>query len=115
MTEEMLLTAYTAAGGTLTGEALAAGSREAWRRLLLETRGAVTKTESDTPEGALIVQCFHDLVEFCARYKEGVPVAESLGQWSRQYRQERSREDMIRSILRSYLGETGLLYRGWPR
>lgn len=114
MTEELLLTGYTAAGGTLSGESLTRLSREMWRLLLLETRGRVAEADLTTPEGALIQQCYNDLLTAGAETEGGMLVSESLGQWSRSYREEKSRNGLLREILRSYLGETGLLYRGWP-
>lgn len=114
MTGEELMAAYAATGGTVCGAELERLGREAWRLLQSQSRGRVVQVERDTPEGRLVMDCFRALVEEGKASSQGVLASESLGQWSRTYRDDGKRRDQRQaSILREYLGETGLLYRGW--
>lgn len=114
MTGEELMAAYAAAGGTAQGTELERLGRNAWRLLLAQTRGRVAQVEPGTAEGHLVQECFRALVEEQQESSQGVVASETLGQWSRTYRDEGKRRDQRQaSILREYLGETGLLYRGW--
>lgn len=107
------MTAYAAAGGRISGAELERLGREVWRLMLGQSRGRVQKVEPDTPEGCLVKDCFRALVEDCAESGQGTVASETLGQWSRTYRDDgKSRDQQRISILREYLGETGLLYRG---
>lgn len=107
------MTAYAAAGGRISGAELDRLGRESWRLLLGQSRGRVRQVEPDTPEGCLVRDCFRALVEDGSESGQGTLASETLGQWSRTYRDEgRSRDQRRTAILREYLGETGLLYRG---
>lgn len=113
MTLSELLTAYADGGGTLTGEALRRSVQEAWPLMLLETRNRVLGVDPESETGEAVRQCFDALVE-AASGDPGALRSETLGQWSRTFQDSgRSREETLRMILRQYLGETGLLYRGW--
>lgn len=114
MTGEELMTAYVAVGGTVCGGELERLGREAWQLLLSQSRGRVRQVPPETPEGRLVMDCFRALVEDGKETSRGVVASETLGQWSRTYRDDQKRRDQRQaSILREYLGETGLLYRGW--
>ncbi len=107
------MTAYAAAGGRISGAELDRLGQEAWRLMLGQSRGRVRQVEPDSPEGCLARDCFRALVEDGSESSQGVVASETLGQWSRTYRDEgRSRDQRRTAILREYLGETGLLYRG---
>ena len=107
------MTAYAAAGGQISGTELEQQGRAAWRLMLSQSRGRVREVDPDTPEGWLVKDCFRDLVEDGAEAGQGTVASETLGQWSRTYRDEgRTRDQRQIAILREYLGETGLLYRG---
>ena len=117
MTLDDLLTGYLGRGGSLTGEPLRDSAREIWGLLLSETRKRVLDVPADSRQGELVGQCFDALVETAANEDAGTGAlrSETLGQWSRTYRDTgKTRDDTLRTILRQYLGETGLLYRGWP-
>ena len=113
MTLSDLLTGYAQNGGTLTGDALRQSVGEVWPLLLSETRQRVLSVE-DSGERDAVQRCFDAMVE--AAGSEGAPLqSETLGQWSRTYRDPgRTRDGALKALLREYLGETGLLYRGWP-
>ena len=113
MTREELMTAFIAAGGRSSGAELERLGQEAWHLMLGQSRGRVKKVEPDTPEGCLVKDCFRALVEDGAASGQGIVASETLGQWSRTYRDDgKSRDQRRTAILREYLGETGLLYRG---
>ena len=115
MTIKTLLSVYTAAGGQCTGEELDRAGREAWMLMLGQSRGRIQEVEAETPEGRLVQDCFCALVDGGSGNREGMIASETLGQWSRTYRDDqKSRDRRLLEILREYLGETGLLYRGWP-
>lgn len=114
MTGEELMAAYAAAGGPVCGTELEQLGREAWRLLLSQSRGRIRQVMPETPEGRLVMDCFRALVEEGKEASQGVVASETLGQWSRTYRDDQKRADQRQAaILREYLGETGLLYRGW--
>ena len=113
MTLSDLLTAYADGGGALTGEALRSSVQEAWPLMLLETRNRVLGVDPESETGKAVRQCFAAMVD-AASEDPGALRSETLGQWSRTYQDGgRSREETLKYILRQYLGETGLLYRGW--
>ena len=126
MTLSDLLTAYADGGGTLTGDALRRSVQEVWPLMLMETRNRVLSTEADSGPGRTVIECFSAMVEAASETGGSLRVeaasetggslrSETLGQWSRTYQESgRTREEALRLILRQYLGETGLLYRGWP-
>ena len=114
MTLSDLLTAYADGGGTLTGDALRRSVQEVWPLMLMETRNRVLSVETVSETGRTVIECFSAMVE-AASETGGSLRSETLGQWSRTYQESgRTREEALRLILRQYLGETGLLYRGWP-
>ena len=80
MTLDELITGYSADGGKLTGDDLQAASRTAWRHLYSRTFGRVY---SDDDHGALIQQCFDDLVDAAYQRSSGGNLAsQSVGGWS---------------------------------
>jgi hypothetical protein len=82
--------------------------------MLAESRGRVALVQEEDAEGTLIRQAFGDMVDLAAETAQGEVQSETLGQWSRTYRDSgRQREAKLQNVLRQYLGETGLLYRGW--
>ena len=114
MTGKDLMGTYAAMGGGVSGEELERLGRDAWRLLVSQSRGRVRQVQPETPEGRLVRDCFRALVEDGETSEQGTVASETLGQWSRTYRNDQqSREQRRASILREYLGETGLLYRGW--
>lgn len=113
MTLTKLLSDYQTAGGSLTGEPLYQAADAVWALLLGESRGRILEADDIGPEAQLIAQCFRHLVEYAAGGEE--LQSETLGQWTKTYRSgDKNRDKTMLSILRQYLGETGLLYRGWP-
>ena len=115
MTVDMLLSGYHAGGGNLSGDRLCRFADAAWALLLSETRGRAAETEEDTAEGRLLQMCFSRLVEAAAETEAPTLRSETLGQWKKSYAV--SEKDLMREqkrLIRQYLGETGLLYRGWP-
>ena len=114
MTLSDLLTGYAQDGGTLTGDALRRSVGEVWPLMLSETRQRVLSVDADSETGAAVQACFDAMVD-AAGTDTGALQSETLGQWSRTYRDTgRTREAALKNLLRQYLGETGLLYRGWP-
>ena len=81
--------------------------------MLSESRGRILEVEEEGPLGSLVLQCFRHMVEYAAGAGDSLQ-SETLGQWSRTYRDSGKRRDQqLLTILRQYLGETGLLYRGY--
>jgi hypothetical protein len=116
MTETKLMEDYLASGGSLSGETLDSCAREVWAMMLSESRGRIATVPEENAEGSLVRQAFFSLVELAAETAQGEVQTETLGQWSRTYRDSgRQREAKLRMLLRQYLGETGLLYRGWDQ
>ncbi len=115
MTLSNLLQGYQASGGSLNGEPLGRNADRVWALMLSESRGRILKAGEDGPEAQLIQQCFNHMTETAAEGEAGELQSETLGQWSRTYRRDgKSRDQRLMELLRQYLGETGLLYRGWP-
>ncbi len=113
MTKSELLQGYRASGGAVQGDALDRSAKAVWAMLLSESRGRILETDSDGPEAQLVQQCFDHMVD--AADSGGEVQSETLGQWTKTYRTDsKSRDRRLLSLLRQYLGETGLLYRGWP-
>ena len=114
MTLSDLLTGYAQHGGNLTGDALKRSVEEVWPLMLAETRQRVLSVEPGSEHAAGVQDCFDAMVNFAGSDSGGIQ-SETLGQWSRTYRDPGStREAALKNLLRQYLGETGLLYRGWP-
>lgn len=112
MTGDTLLAGYVISGGSLTGDLLERTGREIWQLMLGQTRGRVVEVDRETPEGQLVQECYNAMVD--SSDENAALASETLGQWTRTYRdEEKSREKQLLGILRDYLGETGLLYRGW--
>lgn len=115
MTLDELITGYSADGGKLTGDDLQAASRTAWRHLYSRTFGRVY---SDDDNGALIQQCFDDLVDAAYQRSNGGNLAsQSVGSWSQSYvdgNGSQTDSQVYAGIIQQWLGGTGLLYRGWP-
>lgn len=115
MTLDELITGYSADGGKLTGDDLQAASRTAWRHLYSRTFGRVY---SDDDNGALIQQCFDDLVDAAYQRSNGGNLAsQSVGSWSQSYvdgNGSQTDSQVYAGIIQQWLGDTGLLYRGWP-
>lgn len=115
MTLDELITGYSADGGKLTGDDLQAASRTAWRHLYSRTFGRVY---SDDDHGALIQQCFNDLVGAAYQRSNGGNLAsQSVGSWSQSYvdgNGNQTDSQVYAGIIQQWLGDTGLLYRGWP-
>ncbi len=113
MTLDELITGYSASGGKLTGDDLQAASRTAWRHLYSRTFGRVY---SDDDHGELIQQCFNDLIAAVYQRGHGGNLAsQSVGSWSQSYADGNQTSNQIYAgIIRQWLGDTGLLYRGWP-
>mgnify|MGYP002605233601 FL=1 len=113
MTLNELISGYTADGGKLSGDDLRAASRTAWRCLYDRTFGRVY---SDDDHVELIQQCFDELVDAVhQRWHGGTLASQSVGSWSQSYADGSQTSDQIYAdIIRQWLGDTGLLYRGWP-
>ncbi len=113
MTIDTLLTAYRRSGGSLTGQTLEDCARQVWVVMLQESRGRIRDADDAGPLAELIFQCFRHMAEYLASGEDPALQSESLGQWSRSYRDSgRTREKELVKILRQYLAETGLLFRG---
>ena len=115
MTLEALLDRYTAQGSTLSGTALAQAGGRAWSHLMQQTMGRVEACGEDC-EGRVFA-CFQELMDTISKAQSQARLTrETVGDWTRTYGEPAaSMEDICREIIRRYLGETGLLYRGWPK
>ena len=115
MTLQDLLTAYQASGGPLGDKELRAAGRKAWSLLCQQTMDRLYIYAGE-PEP--VEQCFCELVEAInQREAHGVLASESVGQWSQGYvnpNEGQTSDQVYAGIIRRWLGETGLLYRGWP-
>lgn len=115
MTLQDLLTAYQASGGALSEQELQAAGYKAWSVLCQQTMDRV-HTYGGDPEP--VKRCFCELVEAVhLREARGVLQSESVGQWSQGYVDPDAGQtpgQVYAGIVRRWLGETGLLYRGWP-
>lgn len=114
MTLDKLITGYTVGGGTLAGNELQAASRTAWRYLYDRTCGRVYSTEDHMD---LVQSCFNELVAcIFQRSGGGALASQSVGSWSQSYvdgNGGQTTDQICAAIIRQWLGETGLLYRGW--
>ena len=114
MTLETLLQDYTDQGGSLSDEALAQAGNTAWSYLMQQTMGRV----SDCGEACekAVFDCFRELVDTIHSFSEqGCLTRETVGDWTRSYDCSGvSLEKSCHAIIRRWLGETGLLFRGWP-
>lgn len=111
---ETLCDAYTQAGGGLTGEALQGAALLSWGYLLSGTLGRISVQETVTPA---ILQCFTALTELVAGKSQGGELqAQTLGDWRVEYRDAaggKTLDQQASALIRRYLGDTDLLYRGW--
>lgn len=113
MTLNELISGYTADGGKLSGDDLRAASRTAWRCLYDRTFGRVY---SDDDHGELIQQCFNELVGIIYQRGGGTLASQSVGSWNQSYVDGsggQTDDQVYAGIIRQWLGDTGLLYRGW--
>lgn len=114
MTFHELISGYTTRGGKLSGDDLQAAGRTAWRHLYGRTFGRVY---SDDTHMDLIQECFDDLVDTVYRRSHGGALAsQSVGSWSQSYVDgdgNQTDSQVYADIIRQWLGDTGLLYRGW--
>lgn len=115
MTLQNLCTAYQASGGDLPEQTLRTAGRKAWSLLCQQTMDRVLSYGGD-PEP--VERCFRELVEAVhLREVQGVLASESVGQWSQSYvnpDEGQTSRQVYDGIIRRHLGETGLLFRGWP-
>jgi len=113
MTLSDLISGYHRGSGSLSGDALTGPAGEIWTMMMGESRGRIQEVDPETAEGSLVQQCFDQML-YTAVTEASALRSETLGQWSRTYRDpDRSRNRQMKTVLREYLGETGLLYRGW--
>ena len=114
MTLLELTTGYTAAGGMVTGAQLQAAARTAWRQLYDRSFGRIY---SDDSHGELVQACFNELVDcIFQRSSGGALASQSVGSWSQSYvdgNGGKTDDQVYAGIIRQWLGDTGLLYRGW--
>lgn len=114
MTLETLIAAYTARGGVLSGTTLAQTAAGAWGHLCQQTMGRVRECGPELEEA--VCNCFFELVDtiqVCGDH--GLLTRETVGDWTRTYESSgASPEGRCQAVIRRHLGETGLLYRGWP-
>lgn len=114
MTQKALTEAYRKQGGALSEAALEQAAGVAWGYLCQQTMGRILTCGPDAD--AAVTGCFSELVEIlhsCGDH--GRLTRETVGDWSRSYDSGPSAEERCRAAIRRHLGETGLLYRGWPR
>lgn len=115
MTLQDLLTTYQQSGGTLDGRELQAAANKAWSYLCQQTMDRLYCYDGDSGP---VERCFCELVEAIGqREAQGVLTSESVGQWSQGYvnpNEGQTSTQVYVGIIRRHLGETGLLYRGWP-
>ena len=120
MTLNELTAAYTANKGKLTGEALDSAARIAWSHLLQQTMQRITlSVEAWSDDWTELIQnCFHELVDTVHRLeKDGIVTSESVGDWSQSYADTsggQTNAQTYAGIIRRWLGDTDLLYRGCP-
>lgn len=114
MTLETLLERYTTQGGTLSGTALKQSGGCAWSHLVQQTMGRIEAC-GDGSE-TQIFSCFQELTDTIGKTQAQARLTrETVGDWTRTYGEPTvSTEETCREIIRRHLGETGLLYRGWP-
>lgn len=115
MTLQDLLTAYQASGGPLGDKELQEAGYKAWSCLCQQTMDRLHTYSKDLEP---VKRCFCELVEAIhQRETQGVLASESVGQWSQGYvnpNEGQTSGQVYAGIIRRWLGETGLLYRGWP-
>lgn len=115
MTLQDLLTAYQASGGELSGKELQTAGNKAWSLLCQQTMDRLYSYDGNTEP---VERCFCELVESIhLREAQGVLQSESVGQWTQGYvnpDQGQTSGQVYAGIIRRWLGETELLYRGWP-
>lgn len=114
MTSESLLERYAAQGGSLSGTALAQAGGRAWSHLVQQTMGRIERPGADSEDR--VFACFQELTDTIGKLQSQARLTrETVGDWTRTYGEPTaSMEDTCREIVRRHLGETGLLYRGWP-
>lgn len=115
MTLQDLITAYQASGGSLGDKELQAAGYKAWSYLCQQTMDRLYIYDGDMDP---VERCFCELVEAIhQREAQGVIASESVGQWSQGYvnpNEGQTADQVYAGIIPRHLGETGLLYRGWP-
>ena len=101
--------------GNLAQDALDRAGSVAWGHLMQQTMGRVEACGEETSD--LLSGCFRELAETIDGFSSsGRVTRETVGNWTRAYIAEPpSLEETCRGIIRRWLGETGLLYRGWPK
>lgn len=114
MTLEGLIQNYSELGGTLSGTALTQAGDTAWGYLEQQTMGRIDFCGEAHQDAVL--HCFQALVDTIHGFaRQGHITRETVGDWTRTYDcGEVSQDEVCRAIIRRWLGETGLLYRGWP-
>lgn len=114
MTLNQLIAGYHRGGGSLSGDPLTARAEEIFALMCAQSRGRIPRVEDTDGEARLIQSCFSRMVDAAQELQNPELQSETLGQWHRTYRDSgREKEKVLLGILREYLGETGLLYRGW--
>lgn len=112
MTLAELIAGYS---GTLAQDALCRAGNIAWGHLMQQTLGRVETCGAE--HTAALSGCFRELVETIDGVSStGRLTRETVGDWTRAYAADPpSLEETCGGIIRRQLGETGLLYRGWPK
>lgn len=109
MTYTTLLNTYP---GPISGAALTPAASAAWGYLLGQTLGRITALESVPPA---LSQCFSALVQLCHDDAQATLTSETVGDFRREYRDDSGGQTQLQraaAIIRQYLGDTDLLYRG---
>lgn len=115
MTLDTLIQNYE---GALSEQELESAGTTAWGHLTQQTMGRIQDVEwNEDPELSEAVGiCFRELVEKIQsiRSRRGL-TRETVGDWTRTYASggEDRLDENCREIIRRFLGETALLYRGW--
>lgn len=114
MTPEALLERYAAQEDSLSGTALEQAGGRAWSYLVQQTMGRIEACGKDCEDR--VFACFQELTDTIGKVQSQARLTrETVGDWTRTYGEPTaSMEDTCREIIRRHLGETGLLYRGWP-
>lgn len=106
MTFQSLLSTYT---GDLTGAALYTAASAAWGYLLGQTLGRITLQTTATER---LTQCFSALIAMIHRDETALR-SETVGDFRREYRDpDKTQLQRAAEIIRRYLGDTDLIYRG---
>lgn len=115
MTLDELMQRYD---GTLSEQELEEAGQAAWGHLTQQTMGRIQDPDcGDDPGLAEAADlCFRELVECIHGFgAHGQLTRETVGDWTRTYASGSAcLEEQCRGIIRRWLGETALLYRGWP-